>query len=84
MAERVGFEPTVGFPTSVFKTDAIDHSATSPRYVMWGVLIGVDDWDQGQIHFLSTSEITQSGREKQCPREERCHPLKVMAMGAEA
>ncbi len=30
MAERVGFEPTVGFPTSVFKTDAIDHSATSP------------------------------------------------------
>jgi hypothetical protein len=52
--------------------------------VMWGVLIGVDDWDQGQIHFLSTSEITQSGREKQCPREERCHPLKVMAMGAEA
>ena len=30
MAEGVGFEPTVGFPTSVFKTDAIDHSATPP------------------------------------------------------
>ncbi len=30
MAERVGFEPTVGCPTTVFKTVAIDHSATSP------------------------------------------------------
>src|ERR1035437_8911597 len=30
MAEGVGFEPTVSFPTSVFKTDAIDHSATPP------------------------------------------------------
>ncbi len=30
MAERVGFEPTVACATSVFKTDAIDHSATSP------------------------------------------------------
>ncbi len=28
--EEVGFEPTVGFPTSVFKTDAIGHSATLP------------------------------------------------------
>jgi hypothetical protein len=32
MAEGVGFEPTVGCPTSVFKTDAIDHSATPPIY----------------------------------------------------
>ena len=30
MAERVGFEPTVGCPTLVFKTSAFDHSATSP------------------------------------------------------
>ena len=30
MAERVGFEPTVGCPTPVFKTGAFDHSATSP------------------------------------------------------
>ena len=28
--ERVGFEPTVPFSTAVFKTAAIDHSATSP------------------------------------------------------
>lgn len=28
--ERVGFEPTVPCGTSVFKTDAFDHSATSP------------------------------------------------------
>jgi len=30
LAEGVGIEPTVSFPTSVFKTDAIDHSATPP------------------------------------------------------
>jgi hypothetical protein len=30
MAERVGFEPTEGFPSTVFKTAAFDHSATSP------------------------------------------------------
>ena len=31
LAEGVGFEPTVGFPTAVFKTAAIDHSAISPQ-----------------------------------------------------
>ena len=30
MAERVGFEPTVGFPTHAFQASAFDHSATSP------------------------------------------------------
>ena len=30
MAEAVGFEPTVGCPTTVFKTVAFDHSATPP------------------------------------------------------
>ena len=30
-AEREGFEPPVPFSTSVFKTDAIDHSAIFPR-----------------------------------------------------
>ena len=34
MAEGVGFEPTVGCPTPVFKTGAFDHSATPPnRYL---------------------------------------------------
>ena len=32
MAERQGFEPWVPFGTSVFKTGAFDHSATSPRF----------------------------------------------------
>ena len=31
MAERVRFELTVGFPTTVFKTGALNHSATSPK-----------------------------------------------------
>jgi hypothetical protein len=30
MAEEVGFEPTVGCPTTVFKTVALDHSAIPP------------------------------------------------------
>ena len=30
MAEAVGFEPTNGCPLPVFKTGAIDHSATLP------------------------------------------------------
>ena len=29
-ADGVGFEPTVGCPTLVFKTSAFDHSATHP------------------------------------------------------
>ena len=31
LAERVGFEPTDGCPSLVFKTSAIDHSAISPE-----------------------------------------------------
>ena len=31
LAERVGFEPTERFRSAVFKTAAIDHSATSPQ-----------------------------------------------------
>lgn len=32
LAVRVGFEPTVGFPTHAFQACAIDHSATSPSH----------------------------------------------------
>ena len=32
MAEGVGFEPTDGCPSPVFKTGAIDHSATLPAF----------------------------------------------------
>jgi hypothetical protein len=31
--ERVGFEPTVGLPTLVFKTRSFDRSDTSPKTV---------------------------------------------------
>jgi hypothetical protein len=34
LAEGVGFEPTVGCPTAVFKTAAFVHSATPPRRAM--------------------------------------------------
>lgn len=35
VAERVGFEPTVGFPTAVFKTAALNRSAISPCKEAW-------------------------------------------------
>ena len=39
LAEREGFEPPVPLSTSVFKTGAIDHSATSPKvFVSWNVV----------------------------------------------
>ena len=31
LAEREGFEPSVGLPTTVFKTVTINHSVTSPK-----------------------------------------------------
>ncbi len=34
LAERQGFEPWEGFPSTVFKTAAIDHSATSPSQIL--------------------------------------------------
>ena len=34
LAEGVGFEPTDGCPSPVFKTGAIDHSATLPLDAM--------------------------------------------------
>ena len=34
LAERQGFEPWEGFPSTVFKTAAIDHSAISPRRIL--------------------------------------------------
>ena len=35
MAERVGFEPTLGYPKPVFKTGAINRSTTSPLENDW-------------------------------------------------
>ena len=35
-AERQGFEPRVPRGTTVFKTAAIDHSATSPKLLLYG------------------------------------------------
>ena len=37
-AERQGFEPRVPLSTTVFKTAAIDHSATSPKLLFQEVL----------------------------------------------
>ena len=38
IAERQGFEPRVPHSTTVFKTAAIDHSATSPKLLFQEVL----------------------------------------------
>ncbi len=50
MAEEVGFEPTVGgHPTTVFKTAALNHSATPP---------------QGKINYKDTLILCQEAFEK--------------------
>ena len=41
IAEREGFEPRVPHGTTVFKTAAIDHSATSPRLLLRIVFLKV-------------------------------------------
>ena len=38
IAEREGFEPPVPRSTTVFKTAAIDHSATSPK-LFWSCFV---------------------------------------------
>ncbi len=38
MAEREGFEPPGAFAPAVFKTAAIDHSATSPAVTLRKIL----------------------------------------------
>ena len=38
MAEEVGFEPTEPFGSPVFKTGAIDHSATPPNCFFFSYL----------------------------------------------
>ena len=45
MAERVGFEPTETFASTVFKTAAFDHSATSPGENCCAM--GQWDWARG-------------------------------------
>ena len=39
IAERQGFEPRVPRSTTVFKTAAIDHSATSPKLLFNSVFL---------------------------------------------
>ena len=43
MAERVGFEPTVGFPTHAFQACALSHSAISPLGLHALPIAGVED-----------------------------------------
>ena len=49
LAEREGFEPPVPFSTSVFKTGAIDHSATSPR-VVFQRKCGLFSFDDAKVY----------------------------------
>ena len=80
MAEGVGFEPTVGCPTSVFKTDAIDHSATLPRFVVWGVGIRVDAMDQEKIDlFFCDQGFAMPTRSAKQQRQE-CHYHRIIPL----
>lgn len=48
MAEGVRFELTVGCPTSVFKTGALNHSATPPCHLVAG--------EEENVNFLVLQE----------------------------
>ena len=54
IAERQGFEPRVPHGTTVFKTAAIDHSATSPRLLLRIVFLKVGA--KVRIIFLSAKK----------------------------
>ena len=48
MAERQGFEPWEGYPSTVFKTAAFDRSATSPKlYIATRLHENIDIRDGG-------------------------------------
>ena len=44
MAEREGFEPPEGRPSTVFKTAAFDRSATSPDLLLYGYWLLITDF----------------------------------------
>ncbi len=54
IAERQGFEPRVPRSTTVFKTAAIDHSATSPKLPLSEVL-SVESGAKVRIIFKSAN-----------------------------
>ena len=54
IAERQGFEPRVPRSTTVFKTAAIDHSATSPKPLFREVLSFKSD-AKVRIFFISAN-----------------------------
>ena len=49
-AERQGFEPRVPRGTTVFKTAAIDHSATSPR-LLFSKVLSVESAAKVRLYF---------------------------------
>ena len=49
-AERQGFEPRVPRSTTVFKTAAIDHSATSPR-LLFSKVLSVESAAKVRLYF---------------------------------
>jgi hypothetical protein len=63
MAERQGFEPWEGYPSTVFKTAAFDHSATSPMRRQ----------DTG-IHPVFTSKTLKFLCFSSCCLSEGCYP----------
>ena len=57
IAEREGFKPPEPFSSTVFKTAAIDHSATSPKLLFQEVL-SVESGAKVQIIFNSANFLS--------------------------
>jgi hypothetical protein len=59
LAEREGFEPSVGFPTHAFQASAFDHSATSPGARPLFARRPVR-WAKGQTRFMPAVRSTEN------------------------
>ncbi len=59
MAEGVGFEPTDGRPSPVFKTGAFNHSATLPYQRLRGLCFGLNYLPK-QPHLLTLHKYPHS------------------------
>ena len=57
----MGFEPTVPCGTSVFKTDAIDHSATSPFGAARAGTVKMPHWGDLESGMLMDDEAGRLG-----------------------
>ena len=66
LAERQGFEPWEGCPSTVFKTAAFDRSAISPTEILSYLLGGCNDFLQRILRTRKTDGNRYNGAHSSC------------------